>query len=154
MTRLKYSRINLQSIFRRRSRKLDSSCSVVLYSPPQHLQHNLALSEIYANSRRLTMSQLKLFLIASAPSKTCALDPIPTRLLKQCTDLLAPTITSMINPSLSTGTVPNEWKDAIVLPTLKRKQDILTKEDYRPISNLPFVSKICEKTVAVQFQIT
>ena len=57
----------------------------------------------------------------------------------------------MINLSLSTETVPNEWKDAIVLPTLKRKQDILTKENYRPISNLPFVSKICEKTVAVQF---
>ena len=57
----------------------------------------------------------------------------------------------MINLSLSTGTVPNEWKDAIVLPTLKRKLDVLTKENYRPISNLPFVSKICEKTVAVQF---
>ena len=57
----------------------------------------------------------------------------------------------MINFSLSTGTVPNEWKDAIVLPTLKRKQDLLTKENYRPISNLAFVSKNCEKTVAVQF---
>ena len=58
-------------------------------------------------------------LIALAPSKTCALDPIPTRLLKQCTDLLVPTVTNMINFSLSTETVPNEWKDAIVLLTLK-----------------------------------
>ena len=90
-------------------------------------------------------------LITLASSKTCALDPIPTRLLKQCTDLLVPTVTNMIHFSLSTGTVPNEWKDAIVLPTLKRKQDVLTKENYRPISNLTFVSKICEKTVAVQF---
>ena len=57
----------------------------------------------------------------------------------------------MINFSLSTGTVPNEWKDAIVLPTLKRKQDVLTKKNYRLISNHTFVSKICEKTVAVQF---
>ena len=57
----------------------------------------------------------------------------------------------MINFSLSTGIVPNEWKDAIFLPALKRKQDVLTKENFRPISNLTFVSKICEKTVAVQF---
>ena len=47
-------------------------------------------------------------LIALAPSETCALDPIPTRLLRQCTDLLVPTVTNIINFSLSTGTVPNE----------------------------------------------
>ena len=69
-------------------------------------------------------------LIALAPSKICALDPIPTCLFKQCTDLPVPTVTNMINFSLSSGTVPNEWKDAIVLPTLKRKQDVLTKENY------------------------
>ena len=59
---LKYSRINLPSIFRRRLRKLDMSCSVVSDRPLQHLQHNRALSEVYVNSRRSTMFQLRLFL--------------------------------------------------------------------------------------------
>ena len=155
MTHPKYSQINLPSIFQRRLRKLVVSCSVVSDSSLQHLQQNRVLSKVYDcelssfdNVSIETVSEL----IALAPSKTCALDPIPTHLLKQCTELLVPTVTKyMINFSLSTGTVPNEWKDAIVLPTLKRKQDVLTKENNPPISNLKFVSKICDKTVAVQF---
>ena len=131
--------------------RLELQCCIVQPSTTSSTQsssvRNICELSSFDNVPIKTVSDL----IASAPSKTCALDPIPTRLLKQCTDLLAPTITSMVNLSLSTGTVPNEWKDAIVLPTLKRKQDILTKENYRPISNFPFVSKICEKTVAVQF---
>ena len=131
--------------------RLELQCCIVQPSTTSSTQsssvQNICELSSFDNVPIKTVSDL----IASAPSKTCALDPIPTRLLKQCTDLLAPTITSMINLSLSTGTVPNELKDVIVLPTLKRKQDILTKENYRPISNLPFVSKICEKTVAVQF---
>ena len=45
-------------------------------------------------------------LISSCPAKTCDLDPVPTRLLKDCSEQLAPAITSMINLSLSTGTLP------------------------------------------------
>ena len=89
-------------------------------------------------------------LISSCPAKTCDLDPVPTRLLKDCSEQLAPAITSMINLSLSTGTLPSSWKDAIVLPSLKSGKKELITENYRPISNLPFISKLCEKVVAMQ----
>ena len=90
-------------------------------------------------------------LILSCTPKTCDLDPIPTWLLKECSDLIAPAITSMINLSMSTGTIPSSWKDAIILPSLKSGKKDLVKENYRPISNLSFASKICEKSVAMQF---
>ena len=89
-------------------------------------------------------------LISSCPAKTCDLDPVPTRLLKDCSEQLAPAITSMINLSLSTGTLPSSWKDAIVLPSLKSGKKELIMENYRPISNLPFISKLCENVVAMQ----
>ena len=57
-------------------------------------------------------------LITLTPSKTCALDPIPTRLLKQCTDLLVPTVTNMINFSLSTGTVQTHFQSYICFQDL------------------------------------
>ena len=95
-------------------------------------------------------SELLSDLISSCPAKTGDLDPVPTRLLKDCSEQLAPAITSMINLSLSTGTLPSSWKDAIVLPSLKSGKKELVMENYRPISNLPFISKLCEKVVAMQ----
>ena len=95
-------------------------------------------------------SELLSDLISSCPAKTGDLDPVPTRLLKDCSEQLAPAITSMINLSLSPGTLPSSWKDAIVLPSLKSGKKELIMENYRPISNLPFISKLCEKVVAMQ----
>src|SRR6218665_3225590 len=50
-------------------------------------------------------------LIHASQNKQCDLDPIPTSLLKECADLLVPTITNIINLSLSTGTFPMQFKD-------------------------------------------
>ena len=57
----------------------------------------------------------------------------------------------MIYLSLSTGTIPSSWKEAIILPSLKSGKKDLVKENYHPISNLSFASKISEKAVAMQF---
>src|SRR6218665_339947 len=47
-------------------------------------------------------------------------DPMPTWLLKTCIDLLAPYIASLFNLSLSSGIVPKSYKDAYVIPRLKK----------------------------------
>ena len=44
--------------------------------------------------------------ILSASNSSCALDPIPTWLLKQCIRELLPIITAILNTSLKTGSVP------------------------------------------------
>ena len=89
-------------------------------------------------------------LMSPSPSKTYAHDPLPTRLLKECIDLVTPTITTLINLSLLPEVVPGEWKDAIILSGLKKRDSVLIFENYRPISNLPFLPKICEKVVVSQ----
>ena len=85
------------------------------------------------------------------PVKSCDLDPIPTRLLKSCIDSLLPPITKLISLSLSAGTFPPVFKSAHVTQLLKKPS--LSKEDlknYRPVSNLSFISKLIERVAASQ----
>ena len=78
-------------------------------------------------------------LILSSPTKSCDLDPIPTCLLKACIDTLIVPITQIINLSLTSGTVPANFKEAHVKPLLKKPSlDKNNMKNYRPISNLPF----------------
>ena len=87
-------------------------------------------------------------IINSASAKSCELDPIPTTLLYENLDILLPTITNIINTSLTTGIVPPDLKTAIIKPLLKKPSlDKNLLKNYRPISNLPFLSKILEKVI-------
>jgi hypothetical protein len=88
-------------------------------------------------------------LVLSAPCKSSELDPFPTALLKSCIDVLVTPITSIVNLSLSEGVFPSPFKIAHVSPLLKKPT--LAKNEmknYRPVSNLCFISKILEKVVA------
>ena len=79
-------------------------------------------------------------------SETCPLHPVPTGLLKDCICLLAPTITYLVNASFSCGVFPLMFKHGHVTPVLKKRRlDPEVFKNYRPISNLPFLSKILEK---------
>ena len=87
-------------------------------------------------------------IISKGPSKSCELDPLPTSLVKSNLDSLAPIITQIVNLSLTTSSVPQSFKVAVVRPLLKKPgldKEIL--KNYRPVSNLPFLSKVLEKVV-------
>jgi len=90
--------------------------------------------------------------IGSMPNKYCDLDVVPTHLLKQCLPVLLPVITLLINIMLSTGVFPKSLKYALLIPLLKKMGlDIEVKNNYRPISNLAFLSKVGEKCAQIQF---
>ena len=100
------------------------------------------------NTLKLTSVEELKKLITSGNSKSCAMDPIPTSLLKECLDCLLPVIVKIVNYSFATNTFPDALKIAIVLPLLKKiLLDIENKKNYRPVSNLPFLGKVIEKTV-------
>ena len=82
-------------------------------------------------------------------SKATGLDGIPARVLKDAPEIAKP-IAYLINLSILTGIIPQEWKEAKVTPIFKsdEKDDV---NNYRPISVLPLISKIMERTVQVQF---
>ena len=92
-------------------------------------------------------------LIKCSATKSCSLDSIPTALLKHEEVLLSvvPTLTKIINISLSTGHVPGCFKEAVISPGLKKPGlDANELKNYRPISNICFPAKIMEKVVAEQ----
>ena len=92
-------------------------------------------------------------LLSSVPNKFCDLDPCPTSIVKECMDILVTPITKIINLSLSEGIFPSQFKQALVSPLLKKPS--LPKNEfknYRPVSNLNFISKLLEKVVASQIK--
>ena len=79
------------------------------------------------------------------------LDPLPASFLTHCLNDFLPHLTSIINDSLHSGLFPSAFKSAIVKPLLKKttlKPEIM--KNYRPVSNLSFLSKILEKVVLRQ----
>ena len=94
--------------------------------------------------------ELNKLIIASKPT-TCLLDPIPTKLLKEVLPVVEEPLLNIINSSLFLGHVPRIFKLAVIKPLIKKPQlDPNNLANYRPISNLPFMSKILEKVVSAQ----
>ncbi len=92
-------------------------------------------------------------IINKCPPKSCPLDTIPTSLLKDPNILscLLPLITLLVNSSFKDGVFPDDLKLALIIPLLK-KLGLLWElfQNYRPVSNLPFIGKVMEKAAAEQ----
>ena len=92
--------------------------------------------------------------INKLPNKSSACGPFPTNLLKDCIDILAPFIAHLFNVSLSSGIFPSAWKRAYITSVpKKRKIDASSVRAYRPISNLPVLSKVLERLVSSACQL-
>ena len=88
-------------------------------------------------------------------SSNCPSDCLPSRLLKDPTvlDTVAPFLLLLINTIFSSGCVPAAFKHAVVQPLLKKPNlDPSILSNFRPISKLPFLSKVLEREVYVQLQ--
>jgi hypothetical protein len=71
--------------------------------------------------------------------------------LKKVAEILVTPITKLVNLSLSLGVFPDDMKLADGTPLLKKPNlnpDVLN--NYRPVSNLSFLSKIIERVVVRQ----
>ena len=81
------------------------------------------------------------------------LDPIPISITEPCLGDLVSLITAIVNASLSTGIVPPQFKQTIVTPHLKKPElDSNDTKNFRPVSNLSFLSKMLEKVVLIQLK--
>ena len=86
--------------------------------------------------------------IQRLPNKQCASDPIPTWLLKKISGMILPFVKNMVNQSFSEEIVPKSWKSAQITPLLKKPSfDHNVASSYRPISNLPVLSKLSQRLV-------
>ncbi len=112
------------------------SHQIVHYRSPEEQFHSFS-----------TIGEEELYkLVKSAKPTTCMLDPIPSKLLKEVLPEVIDPLLAIIKSSLSLGYVPKTFKLAIIKPLIKKLQlDPKDLVNYRPISNLPFLSKIPEK---------
>ena len=86
-------------------------------------------------------------LVSSASKKHCALDPMPSSLVSDCLEVLLPVTIKIINSSLVHGYFPQDWKEALVEPLLKKAGLAADFNNLRPISNLKFISKLTKQAV-------
>lgn len=90
-------------------------------------------------------------IVGSMKMSSSPLDVIPSTLFKDILGCLGPSLLHIFNQSLTSGCVPSYFKSAIVQPLLKKPGlDAALHCNYRPISKLPFISKVLEKVVASQ----
>ena len=67
---------------------------------------------------KLTENDVKSIMQRSS-LRSCLLDPMQSWLVNQF-DVLLPVLTTLINTSLQSGEFPKAWKEALVLPLLKK----------------------------------
>ena len=84
-------------------------------------------------------------IITKSGTKSCELDPLSTCLLKSNLDTLLPVITNIVNASMKETRIPDAFKQAIVRPLLKKLSLDIVISHYRPVSSLPYISKMIEE---------
>jgi len=78
-------------------------------------------------------------LLKRSSNAFCAVDPMPTWLVKDYLDVLIISITNMVNTSLSLGVFPRFMKAALVKPLIiNHSLDCNCLNNCRPVSNLIF----------------
>ena len=85
-------------------------------------------------------------IISSLKNKSCNTDKIHNKVLKSVKNLISPVLAEIINKSFRTGIFPKSMKTARVVPVYK-SGDETDVSNYRPISILPTLSKVFERTM-------
>jgi len=79
--------------------------------------------------------------------KSTGPDGISTAILKLAANELAPVLTRLYHCSLDSGEVPQDWRDALVVPVFKKGEKHLPA-NYRPVSLTSIVCKVLEHIVS------
>lgn len=64
---------------------------------------------------------------------------------------MLPVITKLVNLSFEFGRFAESWKEALVLPSLKKPNLDIAYKNFRPVSNLAFISELSERACIDQF---
>ena len=80
------------------------------------------------------------------PSKASGPDNIPNRILEECANQLAPSLSIIFQLSIDSGELPNDWREANISCIFK-KGDKHLAENYRPVSLTSVPSKLLEHII-------
>ena len=89
-------------------------------------------------------------IIRDYPRKTCSLDHCPSNVLKKTLQCQLSYLVALVNSSFDHGKFPFKLRTAVMKPLLKKENlDLNVFKNYRPVSNIAFISKVLEQ-VAVK----
>ncbi|KAI0221740.1 hypothetical protein LSAT2_026996 [Lamellibrachia satsuma] len=92
-------------------------------------------------------------LLENGKTKSSKID-LSIAILKANTAILAPIFGNVINLSYESSTVPAPLRHAVMTPLLKSSgRPVDDYATYRPISNLPYASKLLERCVSAQLRL-
>ena len=98
----------------------------------------------------VSMDELKKIALSMNP-KSSPHDPLPAWFIKEHIDDFLPLLHVLVNRSFSENEFPLALKHAIVTPIIKDPDgDRESYKNYRPVSNLTFLSKLIEKCASSQ----
>ena len=121
--------------------------------PPYYFKNEIKLANFHSystlNFSKVTESEVRKEILNLSTKKATKNGDIPAKILKKSVNIYIKEITFIINDCLEKGILPDDLKLADVSPIFK-KEDSLKKENYRPVSILPHMSKVFERILYKQ----
>ena len=101
--------------------------------------------------RSVTMAEVSKMIAKLKNGHAHGRDKLDSTTIKLAAPVILPSVTHIINLSLCHATFPAKWKIARIVPVLKAKGlDTSHPKSFRPISQLPVISKLTERAVQQQ----
>ncbi|CAB3983859.1 Hypothetical predicted protein [Paramuricea clavata] len=98
----------------------------------------------------ISRNQVKQDFAKIASNKATGIDAFGIKVLKMALPAIVPSLTHIYNGSITTGSFPVKFKQAKLCPIYK-KESVHERNNYRPISVLPIISKPLEHHVAASY---
>ena len=105
---------------------------------------------VFDHFEHLTRDDL-IKIISVKNKTTCVSDPFPTKLLMSHLPAIDDIILGIVNLCFESAVFQLFCKSSVIIPLIKKPgldNEIL--KNYRPVANLPFLSKAIEKAIAIQ----
>ena len=112
----------------------------------QMISENLHSNTEKFSFRPVSDSEVMKILSKIDPKTSTGVDNISAKIIKSCTSSIQGTVANLINITFRKCQFPASLKGAQVVP-LHKKNDPLDKENYRPVSILPIISKVYERAM-------
>ncbi|XP_065681559.1 uncharacterized protein LOC136095206 [Hydra vulgaris] len=108
--------------------------------------HNIP-SNLLLNTVLITQNDVQTRLQALDKSKSVSFDFVHPYVLKECSSSISYPLYLIFKKSMETGTLPDMWKKANVMPLFK-KGSKLKASNYRPVSLTSIPCKVLERIIA------
>ena len=108
---------------------------------------------IFDHFEKLTRDDL-MKIISVTNKTTCVSDPFPTKLLMSHLPAIVDVILGIVNLYYESAVFPLSCKSSVIIPLIKKSGlnfEIL--KNYSPVANLPFLSKVIKKAIAIQIHV-